>query len=91
MKPMFNDNRINISFGDSVTDRDVKITHNGKHVNGVTRIEINVKTNSLIETKLTLSDVVMDNLQSVVTVYMIDYSDGKLKRVKNIEFEDVNI
>lgn len=72
---MSNDNRIHIHFGNSVTSSDVKVTHNGKDVIGLIKIEIVVKVDSLIETKLTFVNLVMDELNSVLVNEIIDDSD----------------
>lgn len=85
---MYNDNRVHIDFGPSVSGNNVKITHNGEVINGISRLQIDVKPNALIETKLTMHDAVIEQVDGVVIVYMIDPSDNKLKRVKNINFED---
>lgn len=84
----FNDNRIHIDFGNSNISDNVEITFNGETINGVSRIQVDVSPNSLIETRLILHDVIIGNIVDGAMFCMIDPLDGKLKRVKNIEFEE---
>ncbi len=89
---MFSDGKIHIDFGNCVTGQDVKITHNGKDVSGITRVEIDVKPNNLIDVRLTLSNTIIENLEGgAKSLWMIDPRDGEFKELDNIKFKNKNV
>ena len=88
---MYNDDdKICIDFGDPFNSQDVKITHNGKNVVGVMKIEIVVEPDDIIRTRLTLCPVTLSGLKTVAKVFLIDPKDGKLKEVESITFKNEN-
>lgn len=85
---MFDDGKIHIDFGNYGIVKDVKITHNGKDVFGVSKLEVDVEPNSQIKVKLTLTDVIIEDIEGFCTIlYVIDPTDGKLKEVESIKFK----
>lgn len=85
---MYDNENICIDFGDSFNPQDVRITHNGENVSGVTEIQIMVTPDDIIKTKLTLCNVHLRNLKSEVEIFLIDPKDGKLKEVESIKFKN---
>ncbi len=87
---MYNNDRICIDFGNSLVPQDVQITHNGKDVSGISKIQIVVEPNESIKTELTFCNAALLNLKSEVKVFLIDPNDGKLKEVESIKFKNEN-
>jgi len=83
---------MNIDIKIGLTGADAKITHNGETIDGIAKLEIVVLPNDRTIAKLWISDFNCDDFVVNGDFYANDVNDGgKLKRVKNIEFEEEEV
>lgn len=82
---------MNIDIKIGLTGADTEVTHNGETIDGIAKLEIVVLPNEVTIAKLWILAFDCDDFAVNGVFHANDVNDGgKLKRVKNIEFEEEN-
>ncbi len=80
---------MNIHIKIGLTGEDTEVTHNGEMIDGIGKLEIVVLPNNATIAKLWIAGFNCDDFTVNGDFYANDVNDGgKIKRVKNIEFEE---